>query len=191
MGASAKTDNDNLASKLALRRHFLARYHAGTRPSVIDCCQGDGVTWKTLRKEFACAYFGADVKPKKGRLKIDSSRILAQPGWSYDVIDVDTYGTPWAHWDGILRHLRGSTTVFLTSGRVIIGGGSPASRQELDALGITFDVPAAFGAPIASLAVDYLLANVLTHGITVVEAVESTAGRHARYFGLRLERPTA
>ncbi|HZU48538.1 MAG TPA: hypothetical protein VFA16_15010, partial [Mycobacterium sp.] len=95
--AQTKTDNGNLEAKLGLRRHFLRRYHMENKPMVLDCCQGDGIIWRKLRQEFECDYWGVDVKPKRGRLSIDSVRILAQPGWPHDVLDIDTYGSPWRH----------------------------------------------------------------------------------------------
>ncbi len=81
---SAKTDNSNLASKLALRRYFLDKYHADGPANVMDCCQGDGVIWRELRKQVSVAsYWGIDKKAKKGRIKLDSVRVLGQPGTGY------------------------------------------------------------------------------------------------------------
>ena len=113
-----KTDNDNLEAKLELRRHFMRTYHADGLARVFDCCQGSGTIWGRLRREFTVArYWGADQKRRAGRLKIDSARVLEAPGWSDDVLDVDTYGAPWRHWWAILEHGRGPLTVFLTVGR--------------------------------------------------------------------------
>lgn len=112
---SNKTDNHNPAAKLALRRYFLRKYHAGERFSVLDCCQGSGLLWGELRREFSdCDYWGVDLKPKSGRLKIDSVRILAQPGWTQNVIDIDTYGSPFKHWAAMLPNVTRPLTVFLT-----------------------------------------------------------------------------
>ncbi|NQT12909.1 MAG: hypothetical protein HQ582_09170 [Planctomycetes bacterium] len=110
-------DNSGLAAKLELRRHFLAKYHADNPPHVLDCCQGGGVIWERLRQEFKTAsYWGVDTKRKKGRVKLDSVRILAQPGWPQNVVDIDTYGSPWKHWGAMLPNVRGPLTVFLTLG---------------------------------------------------------------------------
>lgn len=71
----------------------------------------------TLRTEFAIAqYWGVDVTPKSGRLKIDSVRILGQPGLEQNVIDIDTYGSPWKYWFALTRNAHASLTVFPTSG---------------------------------------------------------------------------
>jgi hypothetical protein len=94
----AKTDNHDPRAKLELRRYFLRKYHGDGLARVLDCCQGSGLLWGTLRQEFECeSYWGLDLKRKPGRLSIDSSRVLAQPGWPQDVIDIDTYGSPWKH----------------------------------------------------------------------------------------------
>src|SRR5438552_1243842 len=104
MSKSKKTDNHNLPAKLALRTYFLRKYHmqdvrrdaaGATNINVLDCCQATGKIWGTLQREFPLAgYWGVDVKPKKGRLTIDSVKILDQPGWTQNVVDVDTYGSP-------------------------------------------------------------------------------------------------
>lgn len=91
-----KTDNKDPSAKLELRRYFLRKYHAGEPIHVLDCCQATGFLWRTLRQEFPIAsYWGLDLKPKKGRLQIDSTRVLEQNGWKQNVVDVDTYGSPW------------------------------------------------------------------------------------------------
>ena len=86
-----QTDNHNLPAKLALRLHFLHQYHLPATANVLDCCMGTGKIWSEIRKEYQISqYWGVDLKPKKGRIKIDSAKILNQPGWKQDVIDVDT-----------------------------------------------------------------------------------------------------
>src|ERR1700756_3921286 len=106
-----KTDNFNLEAKLELRRYFLRGYHQQDPPNVFDACQGDGVIWATLRGEFKVGfYLPVDLKPKKGTPRVDSVRVLDQEGWTFDVIDVDTYGVPWKHWFAILKHGKKSLT---------------------------------------------------------------------------------
>jgi hypothetical protein len=279
-------DNDNAKSKLDLRRHFLSTYHADGSARVFDCCQGSALIWSKLRKEFPIAsYWGVDLKAKSGRLKIDSSRVLEQPGWKENVIDVDTYGSPWEHWTAILQNMGESATVFLTIGTMSKGmqnfdrvseralgltfgteelslpaprgakskgvskklrfeilkrdgfacgycGATPQQRelhidhkipvsdggtddpdnlvtacadcnrgkgpQALDASylpapgrlpdKLKFRVPRAIFAKLRDRAVDACLALVFDHRIRVIEAIESTPGKSARYIGVRLER---
>ncbi len=189
MTGSKKTENGNLTAKLELRRYFLRRYHSDGSANVMDCCQGSGVLWGRLREEFQLSgYWGVDVKPKKGRLKIDSARILAQPGWTQDVIDIDTYGSPWRHWLALLRTIDHSATVFLTVGQVQIAG-SPLQnvvreRLQLGSLGI----PNAIAATLNKIAVSWLLTTGCgNYKITIVEAVEAVSDGNARYIGLRVE----
>lgn len=190
-----KTDNYNLPAKIALRRHFLLRYHACGPIHVLDCCQGGGVIWQLLRREFDVdTYWGVDVKHKKGRLKIDSTRILSQAGWPQNVIDIDTYGSPWKHWEAMLPNVRKPTTVFLTIGLVAIGD-TPLTKEVKEAIGLgDLEPPRAIVASLGTLAASYLLARCYDYDIMPLEAVEAhAAASHARYIGIRLapqnERP--
>lgn len=193
MGSVKKTDNHDPRAKLALRRHFLAKYHAEDRANVLDCCQGSGVLWGQLREEFQLAgYWGLDVKPKKGRLKIDSVRILAQAGWSQNVIDIDTYGNPWKHWLAMLPNVVKPLTVFLTCGggkASAFGQGSPMTKDELAALGLVFPtlkIPATFAHQLHRISTRYILAEAYRFGLTITEAIEAESSGNARYIGLRL-----
>ena len=118
MTVTKKTDNSHLAAKLGLRRYFLDRYHAGERIRVIDCCAGESVIWTTLRREYEVDYWGIDKERKRGRMHLDSIRVLQQPGWRADVVDIDTYGSPWGHWMALLENATQPLTVFLTYGQI-------------------------------------------------------------------------
>lgn len=196
-----KTDNGALAAKLALRRHFLTAYHLDVLPTVLDCCQGEGVLWTALKKEYALAnYCGLDTKPKKGRLAIDSYRFLAAGGWKADVVDVDTYGSPWKHWIEILRATHPALTVFLTVGHVSMSasGFTQVDTIPLVAAGLSFEtltVPPSLQGKVSDLCVPYALARATAFGWTIVACLEAESpvagrgGNSCRYFGIRLERP--
>ncbi|MCI0358298.1 MAG: hypothetical protein L0211_07435 [Planctomycetaceae bacterium] len=190
MASSHQSDNSNLAAKLALRRHFLKTYHAKEAAHVFDCCQGSQVIWSQLRREFKIAsYWGVDLKPKKGRLKIDSTRVLQQPGWTQNVIDVDVYGSPWAHWEAILKNGRGPLTVFLTIGQNRTGVVSNLSRAALVALGLgplMRILPKGFHNSLGDLSVSYCLGRATEFGWTCVEGREAICHGNARYIGVRL-----
>lgn len=189
--ASTKTDNHDPTAKLELRRYFLRKYHgAGDPPNVLDCCQGSGLIWNTLRKEFDLAgYWGLDVKPKPGRLKLDSVRVLQQAGWPQNVVDIDTYGSPWKHWLGMQLAITKPITVFLTIGKVILAaGGRSLSKQEMIALGMTFkNLPSGFGPKLGGIATSYLLPACCDYGKMIIEAVEAVSDGNARYIGVRVE----
>lgn len=179
-----KVDNANLPAKLDLRRYFLRKYHADGQADVLDCCQGRGVLWSTLRAEFPVrSYWGLDEKPKKGRLRLDSARVLAQPGWPQNVVDVDTYGSPWKHWGGLSANLSRPTTVFLTIGQWQMG----TDRALLDALGLgRLRIPPGIAVKLQEIAISY----ILTRGcgdLLIMEAVEAFSTGTARYVGLRIE----
>jgi hypothetical protein len=186
LATQKKTDNADPRAKLDLRRYFLRKYHAQP-PHVLDCCQGDGLLWQTLRREFTLSsYWGLDLKPKKGRLTIDSVRVLALPGRPHDVIDVDTYGSPWKHWKAILPQVDRPTTVFLTMGQVSMG----VDRTIFGHLGLgDLQPPPGIARKLVSAALRYSLADAYRHGLRLVEAVEALPAHpgSARYFGVRLE----
>jgi hypothetical protein len=178
---STKTDNHNPYLKLCLRRYFLRKYHTDGVIDVLDCCQGSAVLWTELQREFAVSsYWGVDLKAKKGRVKIDSVRILQQPGWTQNVIDCDVYGSPWKHWREIVRNLSRPTTVFLTVGQWQMG----TDAEILKAVGLgKMKIPPGIAIRLHGFALPYLLS---TGGI--VECREAmNPGGSARYLGVRLE----
>jgi len=184
-----QTDNHNLAAKLALRRHFMWKYHpAGAR--VFDAFQGGGQIWAGLRSEFALgSYWGVDLKPKKGRVKIESSRILNQPGWRFDVIDLDAYGLPWKHYRAALKFGPAEITIFLTVGSLTMGG-SFVSADVAEIMGLTLkNIPPAIGGNVNKKFTDYCLGICYGFGYGVVESLEAlNPGGNARYFGLHLKK---
>lgn len=187
MGTMSKTDNGNLEMKLALRRRFLREYHSGQEPYVFEACQGDGVIWSKLRPDFPARVWGVDLKPKAGRLKIDSARVLAQPGWSFDVIDVDTYGSPWGHWLSILEHCKKPTTVFLTIGALMHQGSM--NNEAVRAMGlwsILSKGPQALRRALSPLCTDYMIGLPLERGFAVPLCVRGDF-KNATYIGIRLE----
>lgn len=188
-----KKDNANIAYKLELRRHFLQSYQDEPH-NVFDCCQGSKYIWGKLTAEFSIKhYFGVDLKKKRGRLMVDSVRILAQKGWDWNVIDVDTYGSPWKHYKEILLNAKKPVTVFLTIGNhnQTAMKGAAHGEKELD-FGFPSKTPEAIkGAICRRLDVSTGLAIANQYG-RIVEAKEAIAemGNHgppAKYIGLRFE----
>ncbi len=191
MTTQKKTDNHNLEAKLMLRRYFLEKYHADKKPNVLDCCMGAGILWKRLRLEYDLGcYLGLDIKRKKGRLKIDSARYLAAGGWSHDVIDIDTYGSPWKHWFEVLKNCRNNATVFLTIGLLRIGGGGAMQTEAKKALGIYSikQIPMSICGALHNVSFDYCIFSAIDFGWSIVEAVEATSDGNARYVGIRIKK---
>jgi hypothetical protein len=190
---ATRTDNHDPRAKLELRRYFLRKYHADGPIHVLDCCQGGGLLWRTLRQEFTLtSYWGLDLKPRKGRLKLDSVRVLAQAGWPQNVVDIDTYGSPWKHWAAMLPNVARPTTVFLTWGN---GGPNRVqiSNYELAAMGIRLPSITRMSGPITHNLQKILLSYLLTRSCgyaKITEAVEALSHGNARYLGLRLEPET-
>ncbi len=189
---TAKTDNGNLKAKLDLRRHFLRKYHSDGTARVFDAFQGDGRLWSVLRKEFNVAsYWGVDVKPRQGRLRIDCSRVLGQNGWTENVLDLDSYGQPWVQYRLAAERARKDMTIFLTCGIVSLPGVTSNIIRERMGLGSLY-VPLAFQGLIIRQSIPYMLSIPLDCGYSIAECVEAEAhGRNVCYFGVRLNyKPT-
>lgn len=187
-----KTDNHNPAAKLELRRYFLRQLvQAGEPIHVLDCFQGSGVLWSRLREEFPVAsYWGVDLKPKKGRLKIDSARILEQTGWTQNVVDLDAYGSPWKHFQNLISTCEHSITVFLTIGMVKIGGGN-CGKAALEIAGVRFrklKLPGALGVKLSEQTLNHALALAENRGFQIGEIFEAFPQKNARYLGLFLRK---
>lgn len=188
---SIKTDNHNSGAKLELRRHYLRTYHGAGDARVLDCFQGGGKLWTTLQREFKLAsYWGLDLKPRKGRLKLDSARVLDQRGWTENVIDLDAYGSPWKHYQALVRNAQTSCTVFLTIGMVKIGGGN-FDRSILEMLGANFrklKIPNSLGVRLGLHVLNHAAGYAKAHGLKMLDVQEAFPQRNARYIGMRLEK---
>lgn len=173
------------------------KYHSDGTARVLDCCQGDGVMWRALRSEFKIAnYWGVDIKPKPGRVKIDSVRLLSQSGWRENVIDIDTYGSPWKHWLALLPNVVRPLTVFLTLGAVVdhspFGVRSNFGKEPIEAIGLVFKtlkVPSLLQIKVSHLFPSYCIAKALDYRLRLVETQEAVTRSfsNASYFGVRLE----
>jgi hypothetical protein len=181
-----KTDNHNPDAKLALRRFVLNELSAPSL-DVLDACQGSGLLWSRLRQEYpVSSYLGLDVKRRRGGIVLKSERYLARPGWTHNVIDIDTYGAPWTQWFAMLHTLEPERTVavFLTIGNTKTGV-RPLSVDEKRALGLQDlqHLPIMLSGRLCSIAVDACLTS--TYGHSILSAWEAPNDRlTARYIGL-------
>ena len=186
-----KTNNANLVSKLLIRRYFLDMFHAGKEFRIFDACQGEKVLWNTLQKDYRCIYWGVDQKPKPGRMKIDSTRILEQPGWDFDVIDIDTHGHPWNQWLSLLPNISRPVTVFLTIGTIRAGGNGGVGKSVLRIAAPKFRtgvmIPLGIMGSLAPFFATRMLAQAFKYGLEISYAAESSSSSNARYLGIRLE----
>lgn len=192
MSDTTKTDNHHLGAKLALRRKFLATFHAEQPFSVVDCFSGGEALWTPLRSEFPVAeYLALDVKEKRGRLKMDSLRYLQNQKWTHDVIDLDAYGSPWRHWYEVLK--RGQAcTVFLTIGNTMF------KKQQTEALAaaglvfrtagrIVFKIPAGLHGSVTDIVERHNLALACERFQIPLAMEAKNDGGTAKYIGVRLE----
>jgi len=175
-------DNQHFSAKLNLRRHFLKSFSGEL--NVLDCCQGSGQLWSKLRSEFdVSSYWGVDQKSKKGRMKIDSVRLLNQR-FTQNVIDVDTYGSPWKHWLAMLPNITQPTLVFLTFGRL---NTTQMTSDVKRAMGLTLDIPQSLTIQLHGFGLNFILAEALKYCRIVESAEMKTKAVTAQYFGLQLE----
>lgn len=190
--SATKTDNHNPEAKLELRRYFLRKYHADKAPRVMDCFQGQGLLWEKLSAEFKLAnYWGVDMKPKKGRLKIDSARILSQRGWMADVVDLDAYGSPWGHWMQLCETCEtDNVTIFLTIGMVKQNGFASMDSSMATMAGCVFKTkaPRTLLGRIVTGTLPFALRHAKERGLDALEIVEAFPQKNARYIGLRMEK---
>lgn len=182
------TDNKGISDKLTLRRYLLDKYHCGGKTAdVLDCCQGDGVLWGKLKTTHKPRrYMGVDVKPRRGRIKIDSAKLL-MTSFSHNFIDVDMHGAPWRHWFFAIQNATQPTTFALTHGRTgVQTGGSP---EALAAMGLTVSVPKTLGNRLAwDVSLPYCLAAAEDYGWKIVEAVSVGGHTNCKFIGVRIER---
>lgn len=184
-----KTDNALMEPKIELRRYFLQKY----KPSrVLECCQGSGVLWSILQKEFDVSLIGFDVKPKRGRLKVDSSRLMYLPDINYDVIDIDTYGSPWKHYLPLVENLSCSATIFLTIGMIKMGGGGNMDNKCRKVIGlnkIKIIPPSILTRDtILQLSINSCIYEAEKNNFKIIETVEAFPQKNAKYIGIRLEK---
>jgi hypothetical protein len=180
-----KNDNHNLAAKLDLRRAMIL---AGP-VTVLDCFSGqDEAIWSVLRKEFSVTeYLALDIKKKRNRLKIDSLRYLQNQKWKHDIVDLDAYGSPWEHWQEVLKSDRqGEITVFLTIGSAVFGRLSNFARN---AMGIPSETPHGMDKQLSEISVSFCLSTACKYGWIIEDCKEAlNHGGNARYLGIRIRK---
>ncbi len=183
---AVKTDNADPTGKLNLRRWFLDRYHSDGSARVFDCCQGSGFLWSEIRKtHHVASYWGVDKKKSRGRLSIDSNRVLAAGGWDFNVIDIDTYGSPWNHFVSVVHNASHPVIVFLTIGNQ----NRTAIEPEAHGGSLFFNLPAItprvlLGKACRAFDVSMALRYASKYG-TIETPMEAVSMGTARYLGLR------
>jgi len=191
-----KTDNADLAAKVEQRVRYLERYHPEGPIEILETCQGSGLIWGRVKVELPHRQLrvtGIDVKPKAGRLRLKSERFLAMPGWSFDVIDVDTYGSPWTHWFHALENAPTDRplTVFLTYGDVMAAGAGGFNPRHLTMLGLDLGehrLPPGLGSRVYQRCTNMLIGLAHRYGWKPenVESIRPTP--RVTYYALHLRR---
>ena len=175
-----------LREQTAFRLWFLERYHKETPPLVLDCSRGTGPVWHEIRRrnKFKTGgYWGIDRKASSRNLK--AVAVLNQPGWDFDVVDLNADRAPWDAWRAICRHVSSPLTVFLSldkSGQTL----TEASAAFIGLSPIWHSIPNECG---KSPAIQDLIvrAALSPDGVRITEARQVRLAGGARDLGLRLE----
>lgn len=179
-------DNSNLQMKVALRRQMLDAFPLAEY-RVFDCCEGDKAIWRMLSQEYKVKYFGVDRKPQRGRLKFDSARLI-QCGMQFDVIDIDTYGSPWNHWYKFLPCIQKECLIFMTVGQAFMGGlGArllPATKHIMG-LNRLNKLPLCVESRLKPLERNYALTYAAQYDILIVQAKSIIPHIGLEYIGIR------
>jgi hypothetical protein len=186
----SRQDNQFLEEKLVIRRHFLEKYPTPDgKLNVIDCCAGEKqAIWTQLRKEYDVNYLGMDKKKVgNGILKIPAERWLSQTEWKADVIDIDTYGEPWAIWEAALENFIGDeVTIFLTYCNVPVNNAvGLMSKVVRRRLGVPPDWKIWHSRVLGEHTKNAMLAYALECGFEVVEAQRIKFIKHKDTQGIR------
>lgn len=193
MSPSNRTDNRDLRLKLAIRRWTIAAAGLGPDLRVLDLCAGEGHIWQVLRKEYRLSsYTPCDRNPRMpGTIKGDAERLVESFDLSlFDVIDVDTWGSPWEIWLRLSGRVRQRTAILLTHGtRGVAGSGPAMSLIELDALGIPRSWPIPKKVALNRIAAGALLAKGVRalNVLRIAKAETQQGGSHMCHYGLAVE----
>lgn len=178
-------DNQFFQIKLNLRLEYIRRYGGVT---AFDCCQGSMRLWSEILKEYPnIKYFGVDKKPKPGRHKVDSSRILEIENLSWDIVDIDTYGDPWKHYINLCKNTSCDVTVFLTNGK---GAGklSNVSNTVCDLLHIPENTPQTLRLAAVDNNIDRVIHSCIRYGIIATDIIEVKPSDTVCYYAMRLKK---
>lgn len=176
-------DNKSLAEKVAVRLHFVRKYHSDDA-RVFDCCQGAGLVWKNVKESVELkSYWGVDLKPRSGKISMNSLEVLGRK-LRDNVIDVDTYGEPWEHWLKMLPNITQPTSVFLTWTSLCMMGMSNVVKQYV--FGGQLQMPPTLYGKLWGYANACLLTAPERHGLEIVECMEPICKSPSRYIGIHL-----
>jgi len=193
-----RTDNYNEEVKLEIRRYLIKHIiDSGRKLNVFDACQGDRILWTQLEKEFPLeSYFGVDTKSQRGRLTIDSSRIIDKLPEETTFIDIDTWGSPVPH---LLALCKGKTRydyvgVALTIGMITRRGAGAIPKEIQYLMGLTDNIrirmklQGPLTAKLQKYIYPYILYLPTLHDYDIIDIVEAVPpSRTARYFGMILQ----
>lgn len=191
-------DNGDPAAKIALRRYFLDKYHAGKPYTVCDACAGFGGLRRAIAKTNPPGrYVGYDRRATTAKVTVvgDSIDALSRPGLDYDVVDIDTYGEPYDHLVAALANLApGERTIFLTIGGFQRGRAGRTGLTAAAIIGIRFSVPLPrnlrFFNQFSDQIINAALYRAVECGWEIVEAAEADSlAVNARYIGLHIRKP--
>lgn len=141
-----KVDNRSLQAKVNLRRWLLQRMKID-HVRVLDACAGEGAIWSAMEEHTTIdRWVRCDIKPRypSDGMTLKLSAVQSMQSMDLDefnVIDIDTYGDPWEAYRILLPRLRKVTCVFLTHGRVTLGGDVTNATKIANGLPVEWRIP--------------------------------------------------
>lgn len=174
-----KKDQTFIETKIALRERFARRWHPDG-PRVLDCFAGYRNVWHVLHgRGIECReYLGLDIEDRPGCIRADSLewlRDLAACGGNlaeFDWIDLDAWGSPWAHWAALLPMIRRPTTVALTWTVTAACGGVNLPvylHERIGTQGFAPWMPTTMQIQLAPLIADAFLADAGRAGVRIAD----------------------
>ncbi len=194
----SKKQKSDVDIKVQLRKTLLKDFSKNYAINVLDCCAGHQLVWKALRKDFEVeSYLPLDIQNIQGVTRADSVRWIRDVGLgAANVVDVDTFGEPWVHYDAILSAEWGQKDilVFLTlvHGLGEVGGISNMALK-MSGMKTTWQKHVPRLSDDTRRIIDHrCLASCFEKGIFIKSFVEyqptSKTNKNTMYYGLWLEK---
>jgi len=182
-----KVDNAFLCTKVNLRRNVIKKHFNKSSFNILNCCAAKNKVWRSLDEFYNTSIIHLDLNPQfDGVIKCDANDYVQNNDLSkFDIIDIDTYGSPWDIFFNSIKSCTGTTVFFLTWG-----------RTEKNLFNVPNIIKQTFNFPKSSKKgrnplckymeknITSLLVRGYENGIFIKDVYEGFPQGNARYFGL-------
>lgn len=186
--SSRQIDNSHKEVKLEMRRESVK-----DGDTILDCCHGEGFLWGEIGQGKDISVIGIEHEKGRGRGAIHGEAEKVIPGLDlsrYQMIDVDTYGSPYQIIKCIFKNktLAPGTVIFYTFIQTHMG---LVSQESLRAIGLSKEMTKKISTLFAKLGWPAFLEYLRKQGIKKVDAwyvKERTSKKHYGRFTVALSR---